>query len=1281
MRRVVTGLTLGVLFFILVIMPLTGLSDNPQMSKAPSNSPYTGTGPSIDVFEFAQNNSLTFQDATNITSFLFDSNWYPTGYQGYRLHAEVMNLYKTVNPLPNGDFEQYDEPGHNWTLTQVTSSPYIIKFIDNETGGNPGYCLKAHLANRKLLGEKTSYIYNNFTYFSQASPDTVSLSFDIKFSSNITTENWLEVEVTIFSQAENSLWERTTDAFHPSTWTHINFPTIEVNESVTLRIMVKKTISTNLDVNGIIYFDNFKLNIGSASPPSEVELNINGTAIVDTGTKSGEINLFADFANKTEAPLSNCWETSQLFEFNSTESISFDYQYTMFIKSNNADAATTSFTALADSDPTWEINYTIPSGRPPSGYTGYQFGINLESGWIFHSVKNDTGHEISEFQYNSSSRFVLIDENIASVSDTFSIISFSSNYIIDVYPQKGPSSLGPWTNISDLDYITNGEYLRIMATLNSIEPGNNFANISVFFPNNTLWMSDDSPVFDAGLDRVISTVRPLPLLANTSAGNGWIATVSFNSSNNCGMRSNEFSSIIETQGDIITPTIGSRYLWGDDILINVTWQNTYTLELITDATCNLWYFDSTQIYRSTPIPSFEEGFYALDFSTNQISPNRTTTFDIEFYKYGYANSSLADNTNISRTINVVNDLNYEMLNPTTSIGQDEYRTQTAHQSGFTIQVRFEDPVESEYIRNDTTPWENKIRINYTRHDDTGSGWNLAGTGYFISNSVDPTIFEKLDGSYAIDLIQVRYVVTMFLEESVWDYEWQNFTIFIEMVSPSTLTLIRAESIFATSNTSLGGTSWVVPISDTLHLRFNFTDEGGQPIEGALASINWDFGTESLLFEDGQYYALIDLNETAIGTYSLTVNFTKQNYEHQTLNYELEISRIQTQIQGVADPFYLNTDEVKDLTFQFFDISHDMPISGADLVLSIPSLNIINQSLIDNGDGTYTVQNFAIAVIGEHQVFIRALASNFYSTAEIDFLLIVRVNPVLENNINTAAVIIAIIIIIVIGSWLLYRRVYYPRFIQPKQEAHQRVLLDTLSIFDDVTNLSRILVLHRGSGIAIFDPFSERGMDASLIGGFLQAISAFAIDVSAEDEKDIPKLAPLHEISYEGFRVIIHDGRFVRTAVVYKGEPSITLRKKLEEFTRHFESRYFEDLKEECFEPEPFREATDLLEKIFHISLLRPHKVEPKISGGVQLTDLEARLHGIALALTKDRDSVYLQELVSTYLSSLFDDELEVLNAIFALREKGYLTPLEFMPLYRNNGNHSNLPTKLGHGLR
>jgi hypothetical protein len=72
---------------------------------------------------------------------------------------------------------------------------------------------------------------------------------------------------------------------------------------------------------------------------------------------------------------------------------------------------------------------------------------------------------------------------------------------------------------------------------------------------------------------------------------------------------------------------------------------------------------------------------------------------------------------------------------------------------------------------------------------------------------------------------------------------------------------------------------------------------------------------------------------------------------------------------------------------------------------------------------------------------------------------------------------------------------------------------------------------------------------------------------------------------------------------------------------------------------------------------------------------------MALALTKDRDSVYLQELVSTYLSSLFDDELEVLNAIFNLREKGFLTPLEFMPLYRNNGNHSIHPKKLDRGLR
>lgn len=222
------------------------------------------------------------------------------------------------------------------------------------------------------------------------------------------------------------------------------------------------------------------------------------------------------------------------------------------------------------------------------------------------------------------------------------------------------------------------------------------------------------------------------------------------------------------------------------------------------------------------------------------------------------------------------------------------------------------------------------------------------------------------------------------------------------------------------------------------------------------------------------------------------------------------------------------------------------------------------------------------------------------------------------------------------------------------------LQDAADMFSDVSNLSRFLVLQRDSGIAIFDPFAERGMDGALLGGFLQAISAFAVDVARtpEDEKP-PMQSSLHEISYEGFRILINDGRRVRTALVFKGQPSEKLKKKMEEFTTRFEAKYVKELGEGCCRPEDFLDATGLLEEVFHLSLLLPHKVQPKLPATQRLTALESKLYGIALAQTQLHDSVLLQDISQAYTTKFKASKLEVLSALQQLREKKLLVPVEF----------------------
>ncbi|MFX1566522.1 MAG: hypothetical protein ACFFCH_11070, partial [Promethearchaeota archaeon] len=273
-----------------------------------------------------------------------------------------------------------------------------------------------------------------------------------------------------------------------------------------------------------------------------------------------------------------------------------------------------------------------------------------------------------------------------------------------------------------------------------------------------------------------------------------------------------------------------------------------------------------------------------------------------------------------------------------------------------------------------------------------------------------------------------------------------------------------------------------------------------------------------------------------------------------------------------------------------------------------------------------------------------------------FTLTVKTGNSPEINMINLLIVSAISLVIFIAAiWLLYRKGYQDRYLTPRQEAHNKKLQEVLSIYNDVTNLSRFLVLHRGSGIAIFDTLGEKGRDGSLIGGFLQAIQAFSFDLNEKQLKE--EIAQLSEITYEGFRVLINEGELVRTAIVYRGIPSETLRKKLELFTKRFEERYRKDLIEYGYELQRFQNTTDLLEEIFHISLLFPHKVEP-IIGNQHLSNLESRLHYVALDLTKEQPTIFLSEIVNAYLKTVQNNPVELLNAIFKLREKKLLIPVE-----------------------
>ncbi|MFX0079400.1 MAG: hypothetical protein ACFE8O_09195 [Candidatus Hermodarchaeota archaeon] len=263
--------------------------------------------------------------------------------------------------------------------------------------------------------------------------------------------------------------------------------------------------------------------------------------------------------------------------------------------------------------------------------------------------------------------------------------------------------------------------------------------------------------------------------------------------------------------------------------------------------------------------------------------------------------------------------------------------------------------------------------------------------------------------------------------------------------------------------------------------------------------------------------------------------------------------------------------------------------------------------------------------------------------------------------NPLFIIIAVCIIVIpLGAGLSYRRyVMLPK--RRRKLAKYQAIADT---FSDVANLNRLLVLHKESGICVFDPFAAESQDATLVAGFLQAISTFGHDLAdspglANGEKEE---ATLRELTYEGFRILIHDGNFVRNALVLSGQPSDQLRTRLEDFTTAFEKRYHRDFENWAGRVDQFNGASDLVEEIFLISLRHPHSVSKRKPRNVQLTSLESDIYKLSKELTLDREYVFLGQILSTYLTAAKTDKREALMAIYQLRIKGVFVPIQLEPI-------------------
>ncbi len=271
-----------------------------------------------------------------------------------------------------------------------------------------------------------------------------------------------------------------------------------------------------------------------------------------------------------------------------------------------------------------------------------------------------------------------------------------------------------------------------------------------------------------------------------------------------------------------------------------------------------------------------------------------------------------------------------------------------------------------------------------------------------------------------------YTATFAANEPSFEFVVSSATIYIE-ARPTQLELVNAWMYFPDTDTITWlniSEPWTVPRSDVLYLYFNFTDYANQTILNALGSFNWQQGSGPLIYEDGLYYAILNMTQVTPANYLLDVTMTRQNYETaQILNLPLTVTLVRTEIRGLPPAMSAYTGTAMTFTLTLWDLDHNITIPGSTITVMIPGItDETGWILTDNGDGTYTLPSVSFPIEQSYIMEFTAETGLIYSIATHQTSITVTLHPLVQTGLRLGLV-IAILGIIILIAWLAYTRVF------------------------------------------------------------------------------------------------------------------------------------------------------------------------------------------------------------------------------------------------------------------
>jgi hypothetical protein len=540
--------------------------------------------------------------------------------------------------------------------------------------------------------------------------------------------------------------------------------------------------------------------------------------------------------------------------------------------------------------------------------------------------------------------------------------------------------------------------------------------------------------------------------------------------------------------------------------------------------------------------------------------------------------------------------------------------------------------------------------------------NISDSGEIVKNRI--IIFNAL-----YENIDTPFITTQLYtnEDGECEYTisqiangYTNITVYFEYLGSSTVTYnytTRSDLILPKwkSNFSLNQLPSVIRHGQEIDLDLTFWSPENLSLsfEGLPVSFEFKHGGKTEF-----YTKFISENNSYIFSYMVADSFDTN------LNITIIFSG-NSRIQGRTLKLSLTIQEklsvfitfIKNPSSQYFQGNQFISVQIKDsLNNSLKNVDVLfelykGEMLIDSAIGTTNDNGIAsvsldFSQVGDNfNIKVSFLESGYYQSSELISSQIRIVNEFIIFMDYLPYILMAMGIIVTV-SLSIYRGVIIPRRKQRRESLKK--MYQRLS---DIENIQYVLILTKDGGIPVFSKsLADVPIDESLVSGFLSAISSFGEEIGSKMKKE---KGGLEQLSYRQFKIILDEGKFVRTALLLLKRPSETLKEKLKKFNNIFEAKFKDRLVNYSGEVFDDSMVMKYIENIFEADLLYPHQiVESRVSEYLNSRSKRALTNKIIISAKSDEfeSSFYLRDMIN-HLKTKGIEEIKSFEALERLKNK------------------------------